>query len=448
MIKKNLLLSIVLLLFTLTFFAQQVNNEYVPIDLDAYEDYFDKINDIEIDKVKGKYARKVRKIYKKYTKWRLESLKDSNFVFNAQIDSHVNTILQEIYRANPQIDTSDFRFFINNSIVPNAACYGDGMFELNLGLLNTVKSDGELAFIICHEIAHKLLRHTAKKIHKAVYTLNSKSTKDKVKEIRKKKYGKTRAALSVIDELSINLLEYSQDVESEADILGFEMFAKTKYSKGEAISSLLRLKNMDDMVFYQSVNVDSVFNFKTYPFQAEWLKSESSIFNSEKVIDEFTMVSDTIKTHPEIAFRIEQLKSMFDISTTSTVQNDHLKTLHAVSNEVSIKATEDFKQIDLTIYQLVNKKKNGVISGGYYYAAMANILKVLYNAKKEHEFGKYIPAPNNFSDEKELNKIRLFLYHLELHDIKSMGKAFCETNEKFAKDKPIFIEAQTFFNNI
>ncbi|MDO5972288.1 M48 family metalloprotease [Flavivirga aquimarina] len=431
--------------------AQESSNQYIPNNLDSLKVYLKRINNNHIEKINGSLSSKIKKAYKNRDGKVLESIEDSTYIFNSKIKKDLNLVLEHIYESNPNINPTDFSFFIKNSIVPNAACYGDGMFEINLGLFTQLESNDELAFIICHEIAHKLLEHSLKGITKRVALINSKETKKKVREIKRKRYGQTRAALSVIDELSIDILDYSKEVEAEADSLGFVMFSKTRYSKPAALYALEKLKRVDEMVFHHDIKIDSVFDFKSYPFKSYWLKETTSLFDTSEKINDFSLVSDTLKTHPEIEFRVNKLIKDYNVireeNKLKTIDYKYQDLKH-VSNMQSIQFAFDLKFLDLALYQLIEKYNHKKISSEYYYSKMVELLYLTYQAKKAHELGKYVPQKNGFSDEKQLNTIRLFLNNLELNEVKKIGLAFCELIKNKKIDTHNLSEIIEFFKSI
>ncbi|MCL6295555.1 M48 family metalloprotease [Jejuia spongiicola] len=445
-------LSVFIFLCSINFInGQEVLTQYIPNNLDSLKTYLKQINSKHIKKINGEFSSKIKKVYKNRDEKVLESIEDSTYVFNPEINKNLGLILQHIYKSNPDIDSKDFYFFIKNSIVPNAACYGDGMFEINLGLFTKLESEDELTFVICHEIAHKLLNHSLKNVSKSIALINSKQTKKKVRDIKKNKYGQTRAALSVIDELNIDMLDYSKEVEAEADSLGFILFSKTKYEKFRALSSLEKLKKVDEMILHHDVKLDSVFNFKNYPFQPYWLKETTSLFDTNKEINEFSLLSDTLKTHPEIEFRVEKLIKSFNIERKEVdfkKSKDLFFDIKQISHLQSIQFTLDLKLFDVTIYQLIEKYNNKKIDEDYYYTKMIEALQCIYQAKKNHELGKHVPLKNSFSDEKQLNKIRLFLHNLELNEVKKMGLAFCDLIESKKINYPNLNEIIEFFKSI
>jgi len=444
------LTTILLIIFaTNLLLSQNVNNEYIPKYKDSIKSYFERINKKQIKSISGPFSSKIKEVYKDRDKKNYKKLEDSLFLFNSDIQKHLSIVLNNIYKSNPEIEPLDFAFFIKNSPIANAACYGDGMFEINLGLFNDLESDDELAFVICHEIAHHLLKHSIRNVTNSVSNINSSETKKKVKKIKRSKYGRTRAALKIIDQLSTNILNYSKETEAEADSLGYALYSKTKYSKPKAISALNKLRRVDDMVLYHNIKLDSVFSFPNYPFKDYWMKEKTSLFQTDEVINEFALKSDTLKTHPEIGFRIEKLKN-----SNASINSEGKKAMYSSIKEIkkrshlkSIEYTIHKKKLDLAIYLLIEKFEKNLINKEEYYTLMAKVLYEIYWAKKNHELGKYVQQKNSFSKEKQLNKIRLFLNNLELKEVKKIGFAFCQANKDNTNNNKDFNKIFTFFKN-
>lgn len=410
----------------------------MPENLEPIEDYLSEINNDLLKRIQGKYAGQIKKVFKDRDEKVVEQIKDSVYLFNDDLDQYLNELLNEIYTANPSIDNTNYKFFIRNSIVPNASCYGDGMFDVYLGLLDTMESDDEIAFVLCHEIAHRILDHPLKNVSQAMGRLKSDETKKRVREIKRQKYGRTRAALSIIDELNIDYLRHSRNIEAEADSLGFILFKNTKYNKANAVSALRNLELVDDMLLSHEVKVDSVFNFPEYPFKEFWIEEEISIFATDKQINDYKLISDTLKTHPAIPYRIEKLINEFEIDTLNfTGHGKDLASFSEVLNEQSIQTFIDLKRLDLALYQTQKKYAEAKISISTYSEKILLILEEAYNLRRSHKLGKYIPQDNNFSDEKELNIIRRLWSSLELKEIKAVAQQFYKHQKEYITEQKI-----------
>lgn len=405
-----------------------IENTYLPNNLNSLQYYISQVTNEQAKRAEGKYASKIRKIYVDREKQMKKAITDSVYFFHEDLNKNLAVILNHIYESNPAIDYNDFYFFIKNSIVPNAACYGDGTFEINLGLFTTYDTDDELAYVICHEIAHKILDHSFKKMNEVVARLHSKQTKEEIRKVEKIKYGRTRAGLALLDEINSDFLKHSKETEAEADSLGFVLFRNTKYEQKSAISALKKLEVADQGFLDNEIQLERIFNFETYPFKSYWLEDEITLFDTKERIDDFSLSSEKEKTHPEIQYRIDKIEQEFELENFGEVSNTYINPINDIASIQNITYTIDFNLLDLAFYQLVSKYEHGQISGAYYQQTMAEVLKRVYLAKKNHELGKYVPRKNNFSNEEELNKIRLFLHNLELGEVRRIFLAFCETN--------------------
>lgn len=418
----------------------------MPDDMTSVENYFKNINDKQLARIEGEFASRIKKVYKKRDEKLIEAIKDSVYLFDNKVSGYIDNILSEIYKGNPSIDNGDYEFFVKNSIVPNASCYGDGFFEVNLGLLETLTSDDEIAFVLCHEIAHELLDHPLRNVTRGIEQLNSESTKKLVQNVKKKRYGRTRAALSIVDELSVDFLDHSRTFESQADSLGFILYQNTRFNKANAISALKHLDVVDDVLFKHPVKIDSVFNFPSYPFKKFWLDDEVSLFTLNEKINDYKLSSDTLKTHPDVPFRMSKLIKEFQVDTSDfSAKGIYFEEMKDIVEDKSLKTLIDLKKYDLALYQLEKKHALNKISSDTYVLYMLSILKGVFFNKKKHQLGKYVPRQNTLSKEKEINVLRKLLHTLELKEIKAIGsnyyyKAQDELSENQIKKFNLFKE--------
>ena len=424
-IKKKTLL----ILFLAFFFSSQAQNIYKPKNIDSLNQYLENITEKRIELVKGKFKAKKKNILKKHLKDIQKQITDSSFVFIPDISTRLNTILSNIYRANPNINPKDFYFIINKSIYPNAAAYGDGLFVVNLGLFSFLDSDDEIAFILCHEIGHLLNDDVNNAINNYVETINSKETKKEIRKIDSRRYGKTRAGLEFIKDLSYNIFKHSRLVEINADLLGYSLFAKTDYNKNAAITTLKKLGALEELIFNKQIDFNNLLGFKTYPFNNNWITKEESMFNSSEVINDYKFNKDSLKSHPHAKERILKVLQKNSIDTTFTkFLNEEIIDLKSKSYKVLIKTLYDDERLDLLLYLTLTKiqSKNGTT---FDYENTAQALSLIYDLKKEHVLGKKIPQVSPFSDEKHLNEIKRFIHKIELGEIKRIAYHFTEKNK-------------------
>ncbi len=237
---------------------------YTPNNIDSIQNYINKITTNKISSFDIKNQKKIKEILLERKENFFKSIKDSSFIFDKSINNYLQTVLTEIYHSNPQIDNKDFYFLISKSLIPNAACYGNGIFTVNLGLFNLVENNDEIAFIICHELSHYILNHNDKSLLEYIDTFNSKDVKKKLSNASNLKFGRRAAVTSLLNDLKYNFMKHSRNDEIQADSLGMALFSKTKYSQQAAVTALKKLDFDDGMVFNNPTNLKQNFTFKDF----------------------------------------------------------------------------------------------------------------------------------------------------------------------------------------
>jgi Zn-dependent protease with chaperone function len=111
----------------------------------------------------------------------------------------------------------------------NAFALPGGYLYLNRGLIEAARTEGELAGVVAHEIAHIALRHGTHNASKAyaaqagIGVLGGILTRGKTRS--------TAQIINVIGGLGLNavFLKYSRDAETQADIVGTQILSRAGY---------------------------------------------------------------------------------------------------------------------------------------------------------------------------------------------------------------------------
>lgn len=433
---KKTILYFLLLISNTICLSQETLINYQSTNNDSLKVYFKDVHKTYLNNFPKEYKSKIKDLLKNQDKYFINKLNDSVYQFDKIIESHLGDILSNIYKANPSVKTDNFKFFLKNAISPNASCYGNGVFEINTGLFPLLESDDELAFILCHEIAHYKLEHSIKATIKHIALQNSKETTSKLKDINKLNYGRNRALFKLINEFNYNVLNHSKKAELEADSLGYDLYKKTKYNQRSSIAILKKLGGISEIQFNTPINLDSLFNFQSYPFKEYWLQEEQSMFTTKKRINEFSLSSDTIQTHPAIPLRIKKLEVNLAISKEITEKKSKLRNINKLILPKNYQLTLDWKRYDISMYILIDYLKKNLITQEEYVAKMSSLLLNIYSLKKEHNLNKHVPLTKKFSKEKELDKIRKFINTIETNELRKLGLQFClennlENNKEF-----------------
>src|SRR5262245_25727508 len=103
----------------------------------------------------------IENIYKSRTTFYKETITDGGFLFHSLVTDYVASDYQKVVAANGNIGPR-LQLFISRSGVPNAFNSGDGNVVVNIGLLPYLENESQLAFVLCHELAHQYFDHTEK----------------------------------------------------------------------------------------------------------------------------------------------------------------------------------------------------------------------------------------------------------------------------------------------
>ncbi len=136
----------------------------------------------------------------------------------------------------------DYRFFIVDDSVPNAFAVPGGYIFIFRGLVEIMESEGELASIICHEIAHIEARH----IHRRLETGKIASVAALAGLVAAAFLGAGGAAAQGLAMGSLAgatsyQLKYSRENEQEADQLGLRYLCRAGYPPGDMASAMQRM---------------------------------------------------------------------------------------------------------------------------------------------------------------------------------------------------------------
>jgi Zn-dependent protease with chaperone function len=419
--KKNS--SIFLLFFIHLAYGQ--SNYYLPQNPDSLFSYLNNTTQFQIDQLNGEYINQKKKFYKSRLEIITEELNDSNYVFVPELKTQFNNILNNIYTGNPELKKYNFYFLYDRSVIPNAFSLGDGIFIVNIGLLNFLESDDEIAFVICHEIAHFLNNDMENRLDKVLNALNSKETKEKVKEIKREKYGQTNAGIKLYKALSYDLFDYSRENELKADELGYKLMKNTIYNPDISIQTLKKLGQLEEIILSDSIPIESVFEFENYPFKKSWITKEQTLFSVKESINDYGFDKDSIRTHPFAHERVENLKNLFQIDSLHISQDkSNIEKLKLTTKPVIYKTLLDHQNFDLLLYYLIKNDFDNQNSLNY--DLLGESIIYLYNAKLKHSLGKGVPQVNPFSKENNINQIRLFIAKTELFEISKIGYNFAE----------------------
>lgn len=160
------------------------------------------------------------------------------------IHSYVNTIGERLAAHAPG-PKFDYRFKVVNASDLNAFALPGGFLYINRGVIEAAKTDGEIAGVLAHEIAHSALRHGTANASKAYATQQGLSILGSI--LGGKVGGGTAQIINAVGGFGLNaiFLKYSRDAERQADLVGVQMMTKAGYNPADMASFFKTLQGTD-----------------------------------------------------------------------------------------------------------------------------------------------------------------------------------------------------------
>ena len=386
--------------------------------------------------------------YKKIYEHRFEEieglLKSSRSVTSTEANNYLQSIVQKIITANPELKGMELRVVFSRDWWPNAYSMGEGTIAFNAGLFVFLSNEAELVYVLSHELAHYYLDHSGKAIKKYVETVNSEELQKELKRVVNQEYRVNEQ----LDKLTQNLLfdsrRHSRSNEAEADKYAYRFMKNTGYDCHAIISTLQLLNNVDDTSLFKPLQVEQVFNFATYPFKKKWIQKESVIFSDLNEEDSPLKLKekDSLKTHPDCTKRIALLEDSINLlgnnGKTFLVNEALFRQLK--KDFLAEMAEECYKEENLSrnLYNSLLLLQAGEHIPMAVYS-VSRCLNTIYEKQKRHKLGLAIDAESkNFPA--DYNMLLRMLGKLRLDEIAAINYNFCKQYQQQMKDYAGFAE--------
>lgn len=274
-----------------------------------------------------------------------------------------------------------------------------------------LSSEAEIAFIICHEIAHDIEEHVENGIKKRYEVLYDKKNQKEIKQATDQDYNRNKSTEAVYNKILSQFGEHSRENETAADSIGIELFSRAGYSPKDGVKAIINLDSIDNPLFYSPIDFNSFFNLNGFSFDQEWLNPEKGTALWESTIEYKT--PDSLKTHPDCKYRAESLERIIKNNNL-----EHFATPQATSNYEYIKTISTFEYIEHAIkygsysyalycaIELQQKFKNN----NYLKCIVGNCLYEIYVAQVNHRFSENVDFPNK-KFPKAYNQLLYFLHN-------------------------------------
>lgn len=378
--------------------------------------------------------------YKKIYEERLDNIKDLLLSRRTVTDSvahqYLQAVLNRIIAANPELKGTDARVVFTRDWWPNAYSMGDGTIAFNAGLLILLRNEAELAFVLCHELAHYYLDHSGLAIRKYVNTVNSDEFQKELRRLSKEQYRVNEQLENLAKKMVFDNRRHSRDKEAEADKQAFLFLKRTGYDGMGIKTALQMLDRSDDTLLFRPLKLEELFGFNDYPFKSKWTRKESAIFGAMGEDDGSGLTKkekDSLKTHPDCSKRISLLE-------------DSIITIKGKDFLVDEKRFEQLKK-DFLAEIAEQNYRNGNFGRNLYfslqllqqetYRPMATVsvlraLNAIYEAQKNHKIGLAVDTETKGYPE-DYNLLLRLLNRVRLDEIASLAWYFGSARQEGMK---------------
>ncbi|MEO9003497.1 MAG: M48 family metalloprotease [Ginsengibacter sp.] len=400
-IRQSLIILFVVINFFPVLAQQKIFNPSIEdnTQLESVASMLEKQYQQDIRLLPSENKKDLVKIYKQRWDNLREKFDKKEIYTNSQAQQYLDKIVAEIINANPSLQNTEFKCYFSRSGVPNAAYLGEGLILINMGLFSRLDNESQVAFILCHELAHFYLRHSENSIQKYVTTIYSPEVQKELRTIKKTEYGKRQDLEKLLKGLTFDSRRHGRDHESTADSMGVEFLRNTRFDIAESLTALTLLDSIDIDTLRMDVALQKLFNTKEYPFQKKWIAKEEGLLGGHALLKQDENMADSLKTHPDCKIRIKALEPMVlkyrSASSLKHVINQSMfkeltHTFRYEMVEYAFSSGNYTKSLQYAIQLLQHNP-----SDPYLIAQTGKIFNGLYSAQKDHTLSKVtdLPAP-------------------------------------------------------
>ena len=379
----------------------------------------------DIESLPSKEKKSIGEIYTKRTTSIQKNISDQHYLFDNYINEYFDELFNTILAGNPEIPKDQLRLLISRYPWPNAACFGEGTFVINIGLIRRLENRDQAAFVICHELAHYMDNHVNDAIKERTRKLKALENSKEIKKLEKQEYGRYDALLNLMQGLVYDDRKHSRLHEAEADSLGLKYYLKAGFDPKEALKVMDILDHIDEQKYAEKVGLEQIFNTEKFPFKAKWLRGKSAGLSQMNAKPEEDWDADSLKTHPDCQARLKLLEKQISTFEFSPLEKEiEATTFDTLVDQCDFEVVEvfyDFQDYGRTIYyacQLLSKYPKNA----YLKACIGKSLFHIYEAQEAHELSEYVQMPGK--QKPAYKQVLQFIHNLRLPEIKRLNYHF------------------------
>ncbi len=266
----------------------------------------------------SEYREHYRKVVREASQDVYNSIRHSALL-DPVVEPYVQQVFARILQANPQLPAGT-KLVLTRNPEANAHAVGSSTVVLNIGLLLRLENESQLAFILCHELAHISCQHMEKTLQERLTALHSKEMKREFRRIINSEYNISSQIKDLALGFSLNHNYHSRRFEKQADSLGYVLLTRTTFEPAQAYRALQLLDKINEPETAEGVNLSTYFSCAEFPKTFEGVAARPKSIFTVKTEETVLQTTDTLKTHPDCVKRMGYLYTLAQGKVADGVQ--------------------------------------------------------------------------------------------------------------------------------
>jgi Zn-dependent protease with chaperone function len=342
------------------------------------------------------------------------------------VEPYVQQVFARIVRANPQLPAGT-RLVLTRNPEPNARAVGRSTVLLNLGLLPRLENESQLAYVLCHELAHGASHHLETGLHDRLTAIHSKELKREFRRIIDSEYNINSQLKALALGFSLSSSYHHRRFERQADSLGYVLLARTSYEAPQAYRTLQLLDVIDQPENPAPLPLAAQFSCVEFPRTFGAPAASTSIFTVKAAAKTVFETSDTLKSHPDCGKRMRFVQSLAQGRVAEGAQPSppEFDRIRRLSRLELVQSWFDYDCYDHALFEALQLLPQQPQSG--YLRSMVQLsLLGLRQHLQQHTFNEVV---SNVSERQAANFSELLrtLYALRPDDFGELSACFART---------------------
>ncbi len=256
--------------------------------------------------------KKYREIWDNRTDFISIAIEKQNYVYEPEVFAYLQSIVDQIVKANTQNFTEKPFLLIDRSSSANAYSIGGNIIAVNLGFIDFATTREEIAFAIAHELSHNILNHAENVMKERAEWLTSDEFKKSLNSVLDSKYERYTRLKKIVENFSFDRSRHQRYHESDADSLAIILLKNSKIAFDAGF--FLRLDSSD--LHYKKPLKQPLQNYFTaykLPYEDAWGQKKSKGLSTRNYsFKDTSNIEDSLKTHPDCLVRYSNTKMQSD----------------------------------------------------------------------------------------------------------------------------------------